>query len=97
VYVESGTLTATFVGPAYEGGRMEVRRQVAANQTGGEALPEPEPMAPGEEVILEAGDSIFVEDALYVFSNPGDEEAVALTAVQERDFVARGCPCIRLP
>ena len=95
--VESGTLTATFVGPAAAGGRMEVRRQAATNPAAGEISPEAEPMAPGDEVTLEAGDSIFVEDALYVFSNPGSEDAVALTSVMERTFVARGCPCIRLP
>ncbi len=97
VSVESGALTATFVGPAAEGGRMEVRRQSATNQAEGETFPDAEAMAPGDEVTLEAGDSIFVEDALYVFSNAGSEDAVALTAVMERTFVARGCPCIRIP
>ena len=97
VSVESGTLMATFVGPAAAGGRMEVRRQAATNPAAGELFPQAEPMAPGDEVTLEAGDSIFVEDALYVFSNSGSEDAVVLTAVMEQTFVARGCPCPRFP
>ena len=93
LYVESGSLVAAFARPASEGGYMEVRRQAAQDQT----APRPDRLGPNQEVTLEAGDSVFVENALYIFRNPGGEETVVLTATVERAARPRGCPCPRLP
>ena len=93
LYVESGTLEATFAGPASEGGHMEVRRPAGPGQQGAQT----ERLDPNDAVTLQAGDSVFVEDALYIFRNPSGEAAIATVAVVERAATRRGCPCIRIP
>ena len=93
LYVESGTLEATFAGPASEGGHMEVRHPAGPGQQAART----ERLDPNDKVALQAGDSVFVEDALYIFHNTSGEAAIATSAVVEQAAVPRGCPCIRFP